>query len=169
MSKAPSWPLIRDTIIFQLKLGIDALRDLLLSPVSIVCAVIDLIKGSSAEQSYFYKLMRLGYKSDLWLNLFSPKGGATLPKHPTQGARKNLRNNQETDLSEYNVDQIFEKLENLLKEQHKQGGVTASAKSAIDRYLIKILKKESVANQPQTTDSEECLLKSTLPKEKDSQ
>jgi len=166
MSKAPSWPLIRDTIIFQLKLGIDALRDLLLSPVSIVCAVVDLFKGNSTEQSYFYQLMRLGHKSDLWLNLFSPKGGSESQKQPITDTEQSDKHKQETDLSEQNVDQIFEKLESLLKEQHKQGGVTASAKSAIDRYLSKMLKKEDVTSQAHTIDRKKTLPKDTLPKDK---
>jgi hypothetical protein len=155
MSKTPSWPLIRDTIIFQLKLGIDALRDLLLSPVSIVCAVIDLFKRHEPEQSYFYKLMRMGHKSDLWLNLFSPEGVTKLKEQPLANAEQKNDQSIKTHLSEQNVDQIFEKIENLLKEQHKQGGVTASAKSTIDRYLNKMLKKEHVASQTNTIDAQD--------------
>lgn len=65
------WHLIRDTIIFQLKLGMDAVRDLLLSPVSFICVIFDLLKGNNKEQSYFYRLMKFGHKTDVWLNLFN--------------------------------------------------------------------------------------------------
>ena len=37
-----------------------------------------------------------------------------------------------------NVDQLFSKVESLLKDQHEKGGLTATAKSNIDRYLNKI-------------------------------
>ena len=64
------WTLIRDMVIFQVKLAIDAIRDLLLSPVSIICGLIDIFKGHSLSNSYFHKLMHYGHQSDRWLNLF---------------------------------------------------------------------------------------------------
>ncbi|WP_019029678.1 hypothetical protein [Colwellia piezophila] len=64
------WTLIRDMLIFQAKLAMDAVRDLLLSPVSIICGLIDIFKGHSISKSYFHRLMALGQKSDTWLNLF---------------------------------------------------------------------------------------------------
>ena len=42
-----------------------------------------------------------------------------------------------------NVDQLFSQVESLLKEQHGKGGLTASAKSTIDRYLNKIVENKT--------------------------
>ena len=39
------WQLIRDLAVFQLKLVIDALRDVVLSPISLVGAVVDLVRS----------------------------------------------------------------------------------------------------------------------------
>ena len=39
------WEFLRDVLVFQLKLLLDAVRDVVLSPVSIVAGVIDLISG----------------------------------------------------------------------------------------------------------------------------
>ncbi|MGB1263307.1 MAG: hypothetical protein ACPG52_10380, partial [Cognaticolwellia sp.] len=64
------WQLIRESIKFQIKLMLDAVRDLLLSPVAIVCTILDLISGNSKQQGHFQRLMLLGHKSDHWLNLF---------------------------------------------------------------------------------------------------
>lgn len=122
------WILIRDTLIFQCKLAIDALRDLLLSPLSIICTVIDIFSGHKLSESYFYKLMALGYKTDHWLNLFGTS---------QNNAVENLTDS--TIKNEANVDQLFAQVEALLKSQHNKGGLTASAKSSIDRYLNKIV------------------------------
>lgn len=127
------WVLFKDTVMFQLKLGMDALRDLLLSPVSIICALVDFFRSKTLEQSTFYKLMALGYKTDKWINLF----GA----HQRVGSKFDSVNPYSAINKEVNVDRIFDQVEALIKEQHKKGGLTATAKSSIDRYLDKIVSK----------------------------
>lgn len=138
--KTDRWSLLADTIIFQVKLGMDALRDLLLSPVSIICALIDIVLKNSREQSLFYQLMKLGHKSDHWINLFgshSKKSSLTV---------ENGEANQNQEVKNNNIDQLFSQVEVLLKEQHDKGGLTASAKASIDRYLDKIVTKQSENN-----------------------
>lgn len=128
------WALIRDMLIFQIKLAMDAIRDLLLSPVSIICGLVDIFKGYSLSQSYFHKLMDLGQKSDSWLNLFG--------KHnldPNKDAENSNIIGEKQAKPEVNVDHLFLQVESLLKEQHGKGGLTASAKTTIDRYLNKIV------------------------------
>jgi len=139
--KQGRWPLIKDAFIFQLKLGGDAFRDLLLSPISIACLIIDLIKGHPQSESYFHRLMNFGRKTDKWLNLF----GSNL-------STKENENILNTSSSDANVDQLFEKIETLLQEQHHKGGVTAAAKASIDRYLDKIMKKDALLNKKGNED-----------------
>ena len=50
----------RRLVIFQLKLAVDALRDIILSPVSIVCSLLDLVEKRKDKGSYFEKLMLFG-------------------------------------------------------------------------------------------------------------
>ena len=45
--------------------------------------------------------------------------------------------------AETNVDQLILKIETILKEQHSQGGLPASAKLAIDAYLEKLHKADN--------------------------
>ena len=61
---------LRHLILFQLKLAADALRDLLLSPVSVFVFVVDVIRKPALEDSLYLKLMLLGRKSDKFINLF---------------------------------------------------------------------------------------------------
>ena len=131
------WALIRDLFVFQVKLAMDAIRDLLLSPVSIICGLIDIIRGHSLSQSYFHKLMDLGHQTDLWLNLFGNQNKDT--------ENLNIQRSQKTKV-DARVDQIFSQVESLLKEQHSKGGLTTSAKTTIDRYLNKIVENKQSKN-----------------------
>jgi hypothetical protein len=126
------WVLLRDTLVFQVKLTLDAFRDVILSPISMLCVLIDLLNTKTVKKSLFYRLMGFGHRSDRWLNVFGAQGG-------------------EENLSEESVDQIFEKLEDIIKDQHNKGGLTASAKTTIDRYLDKISGMNNTSS-PETCD-----------------
>jgi len=60
--------LIRDFLIFQLKLVLDGFKDVSLFWVGLGAVVIDLFFGGRRKR-IFYKVMRLGERIDLWLNL----------------------------------------------------------------------------------------------------
>lgn len=128
------WALIRDIFVFQFKLAMDAIRDLLLSPASIICGLVDIFNGHSSSQSYFHKLMGFGHQTDSWLNLFGTYNKDT--------ENLNVLDSQKAT-SEANVDKLFSQVESLLKEQHNKGGLTASAKNTIDRYLNKIVENKN--------------------------
>jgi hypothetical protein len=139
------WTLIRDTLIFQVKLAMDAVRDLILSPVSIVCALIDIFKSHSLSQSYFRKLMVFGHQTDHWLNLFgSPNisNKTNTSNNPIKTSSNLAPITGQIPKPEVSVDQLFAQVEVLLKEQHGKGGLTASAKNTIDRYLNKIVENK---------------------------
>jgi hypothetical protein len=73
---------LRDLLIFQLKLWMDGLKDLILSPLSIGAAVLDLLLGPSRKGERLYRVLRLGEKYDLWLNLY---GAAKVAEHSPDG------------------------------------------------------------------------------------
>jgi hypothetical protein len=123
--KHKRWPLIRQVIVFQLKLGLDALRDVLMSPVSIMLALADIVLANTHQQSYFLRLMRLGRKSDHWINLF----GVNLPKEKPEVS---------DFAGENNVDYWFTKVEAVIKEQHADGKLSQSGKEKLNKYLEKI-------------------------------
>lgn len=62
--------LIWDVLMFQFKLLADGARDVLLSPVSIGAALLGLIAGGDDPHRYFRQLLRLGRRSEVWINLF---------------------------------------------------------------------------------------------------
>ena len=60
--------LIRDFLIFLAKLGLDGFKDAILIQLSIVAMVVDLF-FSGKRRRLLYRVMQLGERFDLWLNL----------------------------------------------------------------------------------------------------
>ena len=60
--------LIRDFLIFQLKLVLDGFKDVLLFWGALVALILDLF-FSGRRRRLFYRVMALGERIDLWLNL----------------------------------------------------------------------------------------------------
>lgn len=121
-SGASRWELIRDIAVFQLKVGVDALRDLALVPVSLVAGALDLIRGGERPGKLFYDVLDAGRRTENWINLFGDLDG-----------RRFGQTTGEPD--EPLIDSVAARLENLIVEQYEQGGMTAAAKDAIDRSL----------------------------------
>lgn len=113
------WTLIRDTAVFQVKLLFDGFRDLLLVPVSLIAALISLFSGSSE----FYDLLRLGRRSERWINLF--------------GAAERLHG-PATDTERFateDIDEMASKVEAFVINEYQRGGITAQAKDRLDSAI----------------------------------
>ncbi len=67
---------IRDFAIFQLKLMIDASKDTAVFAMSFFAFGIDLIFRRHGRRRFFYKMMRVSERLDLWLNLYGATEGA---------------------------------------------------------------------------------------------
>ncbi len=62
--------LVLDVFVFQFKLAADGLRDVLLSPLSLIAALMGLIAGGDDPYRYFRDLLRFGRRTEIWINLF---------------------------------------------------------------------------------------------------
>jgi hypothetical protein len=65
------WVILRDLLIFQVKLVMDGAKDLVLAPLSAGAVVLDLVFPGPDPGRRFYAVMRLGESYDRWLSLFS--------------------------------------------------------------------------------------------------
>lgn len=65
--------LVVELVVFHAKLAVEALRDLFLSPVSIVAVIAGLVVGGDQPDQYFRKVQRFGRRSDLWINVFGQR------------------------------------------------------------------------------------------------
>lgn len=64
--------LMREMALLQLKLFIDAARDLVLSPVLLAASLVDLAMLKQQPPRYFHQALRWGKRSDEWIDLWSP-------------------------------------------------------------------------------------------------
>jgi hypothetical protein len=76
----PPSVIVRDLLIFQMKLWMDGAKDIVLAPVSLGAAALDLLLGPGRNGPRMYRVLRMGERFDLWLNLFGAAKGAG--RHP---------------------------------------------------------------------------------------
>ena len=126
------WRLLRDATAFQLKLALAGLRDLLLIPISLIAALLSLPTGGGPH-SAFYEVVRLGSRTERWINLFG------MVRQQNAGGDEG-------------VDALVQRFESLLVEQDSRGGITAAAKDRIDQVLDRL---ERAAGRP-SSDDESC-------------
>jgi len=116
------WRLLRDLGAFVLKVGLEAIRDLVLIPLALVAGLAGLVLSPAEPDRFFREVLRLGARFDDFLDLFGAGArGDALPSAHALGATR--------------VDDLVDGIEAVLREQHQRGGVTAGAKDAIDRAL----------------------------------
>lgn len=72
--------LLRDLLIFQAKLVLDGMKDVVLMPLTIGAAAIDIVFPGRRPGHRFYLVMALGERFDRWLNLFSASDRADASK-----------------------------------------------------------------------------------------
>jgi hypothetical protein len=120
------WTLIRDIAVFQVKLLVDGLRDLILVPVSLVTGLISLLKGGSAPGPEFYDLLRVGRRSEHWINLF--------------GAAERVHGPAEDDdyFAAEDIDRLVARVETFVVDEYQKGGITSQAKERVDQALNRL-------------------------------
>jgi hypothetical protein len=72
----PSRSLVRDVALFQFKLLLDAARDIVLSPLSLGAALLDVLLSRVQAPRYFHAVLRIGERSEHWIDLWSAARGA---------------------------------------------------------------------------------------------
>lgn len=121
------WGLIRDVLVFQGKLLIDGLRDVLLAPAALITGILAIVAPNPRTERLFFDVLRLGIRLDAWINLF----GAL--------SRKRRRQELGIDASDpESLDVLLDKVEQMLKRLHARGGLTRQAKEQIDKVLDSI-------------------------------
>ena len=84
----PQRVILRDLIIFQAKLFLDGLKDVVLAPISIVAAGLDIVLPGPAYGHRFYAVIAVGEKFDRWLNLFGAAEHASASSDGLFGASR---------------------------------------------------------------------------------
>ncbi len=105
----------RDVVAFQAKLLVDGLRDVLLSPISIGAALIDLLIPGDDGGKRFYAVLRLGRRTEGWINLF----GAA--------------DRQDPEAVPQGVDVLLDELEVLVRDPQRRDEAKARAQALLER------------------------------------
>lgn len=63
--------MLRDVLVFQFKLLVDALRDVVLSPLTLAAAMLDLALVGRQPPRFFRGLLRIGQRSEEWIDLWA--------------------------------------------------------------------------------------------------
>lgn len=96
--------LIHDVVVFQVKLGLEAVLDITLIPVSLAAAALDLLLGNWRRPRWFHAVLRFGERCERRIDLWGAgAAGAndadseidaivrsveTLMRHPSRGPAK---------------------------------------------------------------------------------
>ena len=116
-SESPRWDLLRSSLLFQLKLLADGMRDFLLVPVSIGATIAGLLRSGSDPEREFERVLEFGRQTERWINLF----GTHEPfEHAGQAG---------------NLDQLVTRAEQMVREQAREGDVPEQAAAALQNAL----------------------------------
>ncbi len=121
--------LVRNTVVFQLKLMADGFRDLLLLPVSLIATIIGLLRGGDEPEREFNQVIEVGRESEQWINLFG--------SHDMADDTNAIAS----------IDTLFTKVEETLKQQYQSGGISERVQTEIENVLRIAQEK---ANQKQS-------------------
>jgi hypothetical protein len=99
-SHNPRLNLLREAVVLQLKLLVDGLRDAILIPISLLAAVIGLLRGGPDCDREYRRVLKLGRRSERWIDLFGNQ--RPLGKSGTAGS----------------LDSILEQVESTMLEQY---------------------------------------------------
>ena len=111
--------LVRDLLIFQLKLVLDGVKGVALFQISLFAAIFDLVFGRPGRPLVFYNVLRLSERLDLWLNLY--------------GASKHAEENGDGlfGTSRAGDDTMLGKLEELMRNETEERVPSSSPEAAL--------------------------------------
>ncbi len=97
LKRGSRFKLVRDVIVFQIKLGLEAALDIMLIPVSLAAAAVDLVFGNWRRPRWFHTVLRFGERCERRIELWRVA--------PTDG-----------DTSEADVDAVIRSIETLMRQ-----------------------------------------------------
>lgn len=111
--------LIREALVFQLKLGIDGLKDVILVPIVFVALALDLMGSTDVNGRNLRRVFRMGHGFDRWLDLYKAHRAPGESKPEDAGG----------------FDEQFDGVEGLLRRELATGHLSNKAKAALREML----------------------------------
>jgi hypothetical protein len=118
--------ILRDVIVFQLKMLLGGARDFALIPVSLGAALFDLVHKHEKHGYYFYKVLRWARQSEEMISLYTPV--------KDEPAMTGLNPN-------YSVDAVVTRIEEVVVREYQKGSTAATMKDAIENVARQLREK----------------------------
>jgi hypothetical protein len=129
-SATDRWTVLRDVGVLQVKLLVDGLRDLFLVPASLIAGIASFVSSKNGKPGMqFYRLLHLGRQSERWIDLFGAEKNSPEPIEPVKS------------FSDGGIDELVSKVESLVIDEYKRGGVSAQAKERLDKIIEAIQRR----------------------------
>lgn len=119
-SHSPRIELMREAAVLQLKLLADGLRDAALIPVSLLAALVGLVRGGEEPDREYRQVIKLGRRTERWINLF--------------GHQRPLGNSHPAG----SLDTVLKQVEDVVTDQYRKGKTSAEARTAIRAALEQV-------------------------------
>lgn len=128
--------LIRSVALLQVKLLLDALRDIALSPLTLAAALVDLAQIKQQRPRYFQAVLRIGEKTDGWIDLWSAARDAS-------GAPRE------------NVDKLLERVEEIVRDPNVGARRARVLKRWAERQVTRARQRAALAppGEPSSNDA----------------
>ena len=114
---------LRDAVVFQGKLLLDGLRDVILFPVALIATAVDFVKRDDPPGRHFYDVVHFGKETEQWIDLFEAVERAP----ETSRRRPNIKGPS--------LDDFIDDVEGKLKTGHERGELSAAAKRVVEQIL----------------------------------
>ncbi len=111
-TRSPRAKLIREAALLQIKLLADGFRDAVLIPVSLIAALIGLLRGGDKPDREFRRVIKLGRRSERWINLFGHQRPLGKP-HPADS-----------------LDNVLGRVESAIVKQYRKGQTATKDRAA---------------------------------------
>jgi hypothetical protein len=118
------WPLIRAVALLQLKLLLNTARDLVLIPLALFAALVDLILMQRREPQFFRSVLRVGEHSDNWIDMW-------YSNHDLQGQPRE------------NVDALLSRVEEVVRDPQTGARRARVLKRWAERQLVRAKQRAS--------------------------
>ena len=112
----PRWRIVRDVAVLQLKLLIGNVHNLLLMPVCLFAAALDILFKNRRDEALLYKTLAWARHFEERIGLYSA-----------------LREDRHNPPEKYSIDAVIARVETAIKRNYESGGTTATMKAAADK------------------------------------
>ena len=124
---------VRDMFIFQAKLFLDGIKDVFLSPASLIAGLMGIAFGRKNPGLPLYEVLRFGKRLEGWVNLFSAAYPADKDLHdePKESDEDSVKHEESAKLAPADFDSLVDRLQATLSDAESRSELSEKSKSTL--------------------------------------